>query len=66
MIWLDRFVETLNGNGNVYVKAPASYFCYNAPHGKYLMDLRKANKFIMEMYGEEAGIYTSYEEMFEK
>lgn len=47
------------------MKAPASYFCYESNGIKHLSQYN-INKFIIEMYGEEAGVYTSYESIFLK
>lgn len=49
--WLNTFVEKLSGNTQVYVKAPASYFCYLVDGQKYLLDLNKVSKYIIKMHG---------------
>ena len=59
--WLNSFVSALiNLNKNVYIKAPASYFCYLSNNQHYLLSESRASKFIIEMYGQEPGVYTSY------
>lgn len=46
----------------MYVKAPASYFCYTIDT-PYLMNLA-SKRYIVEMYGEENGRYVTYEDIF--
>jgi len=48
----------------VYLKAPASYFCYGVEGKSYLLDISKAENFILETYGEKVGEYTSFEQIF--
>lgn len=47
----------------VFVKAPASYFCLQVEGKRYILDLPASN-YIVELYGEEAGQYTTYESIF--
>lgn len=49
---LEDIVVGLRNNGlEVYVKAPASYFCLNVDGKKYILDL-SAHALIVELYGE--------------
>lgn len=52
LAWLKTFIEKLNefSSNKVYLKAPASYFCYQSNGVKYFNGIN-TNKFIIEMYG---------------
>ena len=65
--WLNAFVLTLtNFNKTVYVKAPASSFCYQNEADKetYLVTNQTNASLIIEMHGQEAGQYTTYDQIF--
>jgi len=62
---LESTINSLKNRGfNVTVKAPASYFCLLVGGKKYILD-QPATDFIAELYGEEAGKYTTYESIFD-
>jgi hypothetical protein len=46
--WLQSFIGQLKSNGvTVYLKAPASYFCYDVQGKPYLLDISNADNFII-------------------
>lgn len=62
--FLQRLVSDMEARGlQVYLKAPASYFCLEVSGKKYILDL-PVSRFIVELYGEEAGKYITYDSIF--
>ena len=61
---LGSLVSGLKSKGfSVFLKAPASYFCLNVGGTRYILD-QPADNFIAEIYGEQLGMYTTYESIF--
>jgi hypothetical protein len=61
---LESLVGELKNKGfAVFVKAPASYFCRAVGGKRYILDL-PAENLIVELYGEEPGRYTNYDDIF--
>jgi len=62
---LDRMLGELNKNDfEVYVKVPASYLCKNNQGKPLILGLQNVKRVIVEMYGEEIGIYKRLDQMF--
>ena len=55
--------ELQSGGVTVYLKAPASYFCYDVGGKPYILGVEHVKNFIIEMYGEEVHEYKNGHEI---
>ena len=61
---LKNILMGLGQKGHAYLlKAPASYFCALVKGKKFILD-QPVKEFIVELYGEETGKYTTFESIF--
>ena len=61
---LKNILTGLGQKGHDYLlKAPASYFCALVKGKKFILD-QPVKEFIVELYGEEKGKYTTFESIF--
>lgn len=51
-------------NINAFLKVPASYLCKDNNGKPFILGLSNVNKIIVEMYGEEVGVYKNLKQIF--
>jgi len=61
---LQNLINHFKGKGIKHIlKAPASFFCAKIGDKRFILD-QQADEFIIELYGEEPGRYTTYDSIF--